>query len=105
MSCQIKEEERETYVLTWPRGARRRGRGRDGPGSEVPATDERGQCAGAVARDQITHWRRGISEASPFCFVTTRFSGSPYERGIPFAATTNGKVGCIGKCHVRAYVT
>lgn len=40
MSCQIKEEERETYVLTWPRGARRRGRGRDGPGSEVPATNE-----------------------------------------------------------------
>lgn len=46
MSCQIKGgEQRETYVLTWPRGARRRGRGRDGPGSEVPATNARGQCA------------------------------------------------------------
>lgn len=87
MSCQIKREERETYVLTWPRGARRRGRGRDGPGSEVPATSEGVSALRAVARDQMAHWRRGISEASPFCFVTTQFSGSPYERAISFAAT------------------
>lgn len=50
----------ETYVRTWPRGALPKGRGRDGPGNEVPATCEMCQHDGVGAQHQRSHQRKGI---------------------------------------------